>query len=53
MLDIFHVNVITYQIFNLLHIYCIFAKKTFIKRKFIKLIIRYPNTIQIMWKDMG
>jgi hypothetical protein len=35
MLVIFHVNVIIYQIFNLLHIYDIFVKKThFLKWKF-------------------
>jgi hypothetical protein len=35
MLFIFHVNVIIYKIFNLPHIYCIFAEKThFLKWKF-------------------
>jgi hypothetical protein len=37
MLVIFHVNMITYQIFNLPHIYYIFVEKThFLKYKFAK-----------------
>jgi hypothetical protein len=49
MFVIFHVNVITCQIFNLLHIYDIFVKKnSFFEMKNFKLITWYPNGIQIM-----
>ncbi len=47
MLVIFHVNVITYQNFNLSHIYHIFAGKTsFFAMKILKLITWYPNKVQ-------
>jgi len=53
MLVIFHVNIITYQIFNLPQNYCIFArKKSFFEMKNFKLIAWYPNKVQIMWNDM-
>jgi len=53
MFVIFHVNVITCQIFNLLHIYDIFVKKnSFFEMKNFKLITWYPNGIQIMWNGM-
>jgi len=48
MLVIFHVNMITCQIFNLPHIYCIFVEKN----HFLKLITWYPNMIQTIWNDM-
>jgi hypothetical protein len=49
MLVIFHMNVITCQIFNLPHIYHIFAiKKPFFEMKIFKLITWYPNMIQTM-----
>jgi hypothetical protein len=53
MLVIFHVNIITYQNFNLPQNYCIFArKKSFFEMKNFKLITWYPNKVQIMWNDM-
>jgi hypothetical protein len=49
MLVIFHVNIITYQNFNLPQNYCIFArKKSFFEMKNFKLITWYPNKVQIM-----
>jgi len=46
MLVILHVNVITYQNFNLSHIYHIFAKNLFFEMKFLKLVTLYPNMVQ-------
>jgi hypothetical protein len=44
MLVIFHMNMITCQIFNLPHIYPIFAEKNpFFEMKIFKLVIWYPN----------
>jgi hypothetical protein len=48
-LIIFHVNVITCQIFNLPHIYHICVKKnSFFEMKIFKLITWYPNMVQNM-----
>jgi hypothetical protein len=53
MFVIFHVNMITCQNFNLLHIYCIFIKNnSFFETKIFKLITWYPNMVQTMWNDM-
>jgi hypothetical protein len=49
MLVIFHVNVITCQIFNLPHIYHNFVgKNSFFEMKIFKLITWYPNMVQTM-----
>jgi len=52
MLVILHVNVITYQNFNLSHIYHIFAKNLFFEMKFLKLVTLYPNMVQTIWNDI-
>jgi hypothetical protein len=50
MLVIFYVDLISYQNFNLPHIYHIFAgKNLFFEMKIYKLIIRwYPNMVHFM-----
>jgi hypothetical protein len=46
MFVIFHVNVITYQIFNLLYIHHIFAtKNSLFEMKNFKLVTSYPNMV--------
>jgi hypothetical protein len=53
MLVIFYVDVISCQIFNLPHVYCIFAgKNSVFEMKFFKLVTSYPNMVHIMWNDM-
>ncbi len=49
MLVIFYVDVISCQIFNLPHVYCIFAgKNSVFEMKFFKLVTSYPNMVHIM-----
>jgi len=49
MFVILYVDVISYQYFNLPHIYCIFVQKiSFIEMKIYKLITWYPNMNHIM-----
>jgi hypothetical protein len=53
MLVIFYVDMITFQIFNLPHIYRIFAtKNSFFEMKNFKLVTWYLNMFHITWNDM-
>jgi hypothetical protein len=53
MLVNFHMNVVTYQNFNLPHLSHLCWKNSFLEMRIFKLVIWYPNMVQIMSNDMG